>query len=455
MKNILSIINSILVYIIILRNSFCYLIIPFKTHPSQIKDTDKNLTLLLRSLKYNNIYINLEVGEPKQEIEAFLRLDGYNFYLSEKNKSDLRTISENPDIYDVGSDLSKFFDKNKSTSLEITDKIKSTYSSNKGNVSYDYIHFFSYQKEIIKKKLPFILYNTTLGNMPGVIGLQFIRSEIEKEFNFIDKLKKNDIINYYNWMINYTSENEGNFIIGELPHIIDPEHFKEEDLLMAHPFTYSAMSLKWGLRFDEITFRGNNFRPYHECYFHYELNFIRGIEKLEKELDKYFNESIKNGTCFKEDIKYPYGPKKFFYCNKDKYKENIKYFPPLEFYHIELNYTFELNYKDLFIEKNNKLILMIFFEEYGMEWDFGKPFLKKYSFVMNQDSRMIGFYDRKLNNENFNNYVILKIILIIIGIIILLALGIFIGKYIFKDKKNRINTIEEEYDYTSKKDEIN
>ena len=37
-------------------------------------------------------------------------------------------------------------------------------------------------------------------------------------------------------------------------------------------------------------------RPYHECIFKYEINYIFGIDVFEKEMDKYFNESIINGT---------------------------------------------------------------------------------------------------------------------------------------------------------------
>jgi len=272
-------------------------------------------------------------------------------------------------------------------------------------------------------------------------------------------LKENDVIKNYYWMINYTSENEGNFIIGEQPHKFDPQNYKEEDLLIAHPFTMSAMSLAWGLRFDEITFMERNFRPYHECYFKYEYNYIEGIDNFEKELDKYFNESIQNGTCFKEIHKYyPYGPDKYYYCDKEKYKDIIKYFPPLKFYLNEMNYTFELNYKDLFVEKYDKLILMIFFPRYGtMSWTFGKPFLKKYSFLMNQDSKIIGYYDRKIFEipNNNNNNILLKIILIVIGIIIILVLGIILGKFITQEKKRKNIMDDEGYDYTAKNDEIN
>ena len=447
-----------MIHLFLIKYSYSYLIFPFKTRESLVNDIETNITRFFRSLKYNHIYINLEIGEPKQTIDVFLA-DTCDFYLSEKTKGDIRTNSPDPDIFDVNSDLNNFYDKNNSSTSEITNKTK-FYLDHKGYISNDKLHFITDSKENIKAKIPFILYNSTLGNRPGVIGLQIIKAEIDKEYNFIDNLKENDVIKNYYWMINYTSENEGNFIIGEQPHRFDPQNYKEEDLLIAHPFTMKAMELKWGLRFDEITFGERNFRPYHECYFKYEYNYIEGIDNFEKELDNYFNESIQNGTCFKEKHKYyPYGPDKYYYCDKEKYKDIIKYFPSLKFYLKEMNYTFELNYKDLFIEKNDKLILMIFFPRYGtINWNLGKPFLKKYSFLMNQDSKIIGYYDRKLidnSNNNNNNNITLKIILIVIGIIIILALGVVLGKFITKEKKRKNVMDDDEYDYTAKNDEIN
>jgi hypothetical protein len=254
-------------------------------------------------------------------------------------------------------------------------------------------------------------------------------------------------------MINYTSEYEGNFIIGEQPHKFDPDYYKEDDLIFGHPYTYSAMQEYWGLRMDDILFQDNNFRPNHECYFYHELNYISGISELEKEIDKYFNDSI-NITCFKEKIKYPYGPHKFYYCDKEKYKEKVKEFPPLRFVHKEMNYTFELTYEDLFIEKYDKLILLIFFEETGSTWKMGKPFLKKYSFIMNHDMKTVGFYknfgkikDENADGENTKKNLALTIVVISLGVIVLVALGLLIGKYLFK-KRKRINTIDDEYDYS-------
>ena len=459
MKNRKKLIYLLFININLFSYTFSYLIFPFKTKKSILEDTEHNITRLFRSLLYNNIYINLEIGEPKQNVEAFLASKYIYFYFSEKTKNNPRTNTSNPDFDDVGCELDNFFDKNKSESIEITNiKARDLYGI-KGNASYDYFYLKNEKNEIIKDKLKFFLYESTIGNRPAVVGLQFPR--VKEEFNLFTILKEKDLITSFNWMVNYTSEDEGNFIIGELLHKIDPQNYKEENLLTGHPYTYKAMQEIWGLRMDDILFNGRNFRPYHECYFYYELNYIEGIDNLEKELDKYFNDSINNGTCFKKYIVYPYSPHKFYYCEKEKYKENMKYFPPIKFIHKEMNYTFELTYEDLFIEKYDKLILLIFFSDNGSSWKFGKPFLKKYNFIMNQDHKIVSFYKNhgyqnndkgnKEDGNNKNNYILIFTLTGIV-MIILIFLGIFIGKYVFK-KKKRINTLDDDYDYTRKNDD--
>ena len=452
-----------LIQICLIKFSFSYLIFPFKTRKIQLNDNENNITLLFASLFDNNIFVEIGIGEPKQTIEFFLRSDIYNFYISKKPKNDNNSTNINPYIFDVGSNLNKFFDEKNSTSLVITNNsVISIYPEEEiGYVSNDFFHFTNTDNENISKRLPFILYNNTLRNTPGVIGLEVPLDEIDKEFSFIDILKENNVIDSYYWMINYTSDYEGNLIIGEQPHIFDPLYYKEEDLYNFYPFLDDAM-YGWGLVFDEINFGEKFFRQFHETYFSYEINYIKGNMELENELDIYFNKSIQDGICLKVINKFSsYGPYRFFYCNKEKYKEKVKYFPKLEFYQFDYNYTFELDYEDLFIEKNDKLILLIFFDDAKFDWFFGKPFLKKYSFLMNPDTKILGFYKKEQNNKNEKsseknrNDIALKIIIVIIALIILLILGIFIGKYYFKESKKYKNVIDEEYDYTSKNDEIN
>ena len=210
MKNVKTLINLFLLNINLFPLILSYLIFPFKTKKSILEDTEHNITRLFRSLIPNNIYINLEIGEPKQKVEAFLVSEYEEFFLSEKTKNNPTTNISNPRIDDVGCELDNFFDKDISNSLEITNIRKRTFSVN-GNVSYDYLYFKNGNK-INKKKLKFILYESTLGNRPAVIGLDY-PSYIE-EYNIFTILKEMDIITSYYWMVNYTSSDEGNFIVG-------------------------------------------------------------------------------------------------------------------------------------------------------------------------------------------------------------------------------------------------
>ena len=399
MKYINYLLHFILIHFI-LKYSLSYLIFPFKTKQPQINETETNISLIFSSLIDNNIFINLQIGLPNQTIEAFLRSDEYDFYISEKPINNNKSSNLSPYIFDVGSDIINFYDQNNSISLEITNKTKNSIlaSDVTGNISFDYFHFISTNKEKITKKIPFILYPSTIKSTPGVISLEAPLEVEEKEYNFIENLKENNVIDSYFWIINYTSDNEGNFIIGEQPHIFDPLNYNEKDLLLYYPFSDDEM-FGWGLVFDEINFGEKYFRQFHGCYFSYELNYIKGIIELEKQLDLFFNKFIENGTCFKEIFNNLNEPIKFFYCIKEKYKENIKFFPKLKFFHFDYNYTFELNYKDLFIEKNDKYFLMIFFDKAQFDWYFGKPFLKKYSFLMNHDTKILGFYKKTFNYE--------------------------------------------------------
>ena len=159
-----------------------------------------------------------------------------------------------------------------------------------------------------------------------------------------------------------------------------------------------------------------------------------------------------------------------FYCDKsDNFNiDNIKKFPTLYLEHIDLNYTFELTYKDLFSEKNNIYIFMIVCGmEDDDEWFFGNLFFRKYQFAFNQDSKIISFYkynsDDGVDNEedDFDDKIkkiiikekqnLLYIILIaILCCIVCITLGFIIGKYVQKyKKKKRANELDDDYDYIS------
>ena len=168
----------------------------------------------------------------------------------------------------------------------------------------------------------------------------------------------------------------------------------------------------------------------------------------------------------------------------------------LNFYHKELHFNFSFNCDDLILEKDNGYYFLIAFE-YGFQsnWKFGFPFFKKYHFIFNHDSKIMGFYcpnrcsDNMEDNENYNkskdniddnkndnnynnslelnnnnenkdirnikgnkfNFKMIFIIFlgIIFAVIIILFFGICIGKKLFGVRKNKVNELLELYDYSS------
>ena len=128
---------------------------------------------------------------------------------------------------------------------------------------------------------------------------------------------------------------------------------------------------------------------------------------------------------------------------------------PIYFKNQELNYEFILDYKDLFIKSNNKIIFLITSQIENKKWTFGIPFLKKYLLTYDYDNRVIGFYRQnkykyKIENNDLKNN-IFKIILIIFLVLVFAILGFLISKHIYGyNRKKRINELQENYQYEYK-----
>ena len=125
----------------------------------------------------------------------------------------------------------------------------------------------------------------------------------------------------------------------------------------------------------------------------------------------------------------------------------------------QLLYTFNLDYKDLFYEKNGKYFFNVIFDKNNkIQWKLGKPFLKKYVFVYDYDSKTIGFYNELLPGGKKSKKILNFFLNILYFIIICICgyIGFFYGKKIYdKVRKKRVNEIDDEYEYKYKKEEKN
>ena len=140
---------------------------------------------------------------------------------------------------------------------------------------------------------------------------------------------------------------------------------------------------------------------------------------------------------------------------EDNISFDIKSFPPIYFYHSELNKTFVLGYNDLFYKENNRFYFLVIYSSFsGSYWKLGKPFLKKYQITLDLDSKKIYFYNvLKKDNEEKNidkkyNQNLKEILLIIFCSILLIILAIVLIKGIKKNRKKRANELkDDDYEY--------
>ena len=312
------------------------------------------------------------------------------------------------------------------------------------------------------KEFSFILVKESKIESPSNIGLMIPSAYTSiRDINFITQLKKLGFIQYYSFMINYTSseKGEGEFIMGGPPHFFDKKYNK--NYYKTEYAINKPRNMIYGLKFDSINYGNIDVNGKMEGKFLCDFGLIAGSTGFYKIINEsFFEDKIKNNICFVNNIRYNLewreGENNFeyFYCIKDKI--DIKEFNNLKFVQKNLNFTFEFNYKDLFHEIDNYYIFKIIFHKYSnFYWIFGKPWLEKNLMIFDQDTKTIGNYyyiqynnDDIIPNTNNDNSNMVFIIVIVILVIILIA---FVGWliYIFKknDRKKRLNEINEEFDY--------
>ena len=292
-------------------------------------------------------------------------------------------------------------------------------------------------------------------------------------------LKEKNIINEYDWFILfdkiktnkdnlYDIDNlinvKGKIIIGCLPHQYRPKLFFKENIISEY---------SWFLNFKNIYYYINDTK-YNNGLLKRELSsynrkaelnineflIIAPIQYRYLIQNDFFTNYIPRNIChfyFDSDIE-------GFYCDKSENFtiDNLKLFPKLYFEHSKFN-TFELNYKDLFVEKDNKYYFLIVIENGDSDdWLLGYAFLKKYQFAFNQDSKSIFFYNQEFSdveendkNNNKEKKNILMWIFIVISWIVFIGLGILFGIFIYKkfSKKKRANELNDDYDYIQENDD--
>ena len=486
--------GEFVIVLILVSDISSIIIIPFQTY-NPFRTKNETLLELIRNssdekiintIFPNLIYANINIGH-NQLIQTFIDMSSKEFVLRDKNNNKNRSQKprkKSTDICFSENNLLKdlirkeIYNSSNSKSYKfIKDCYETTFyyiisADLCGNETIflskkDYINDSIIPVDFYIKFKPINIYD----QRPGIIGLDYNNT-------FITELKKQKKINNYEITFKYfnLSEDKGEIIMGDLPHIYDKDNYEEKNLRTAKVYK-DKNTIKWSIFFDVyISLKNETKKDFildlsNKFTFSIEQFFITASNKYLNFIeDKFFKKYLDEKICKKHNYKNNDNIEDYFYfiCNIDKENKRERFFnefPELFFYQKEMNYNFFFKAEDLFsiLPDGKRILFNINFIRNpsihdSNEWILGKPFFKKYQMIFNHDSNLISYYIEQshininINESNNEKRSGLKIILIIFLSILLVALGIIFDRIlcIRYNRKIRANELEENFSYVVK-----
>ena len=450
----------------LLISSLNIIVIPFKICKKENLIIENDPLSFIDNNIDNYLYTYLLLGEPAKNITSIISFNVEDFSMHHKlnnnfvdytlyKRNGSKTFKKMSDIYNISKMNKEYFkeqvtfynDLNFKNIIQVKDLLFSLIEN---------------EKEKKVKNDSTLCLN---------IGFQLPQNLNENEdnskimTNIIIQLKEKNIISSYCFNLHFNSikikeENyDGFIVIGSEPHQYLKNIYNEYQLYKTMAFKKDNI-LSWDIHFNKIYYL--NLQNDNEIIIDKKVEFynqatlspneglIIGTKDYEKNIKyDYFDKLIYKGKCRRENKKFMI----FYYCYKMNFtKEEMEKFPTLYFSNTELDYEFELNYEDLFLEKNDLIYFLVIFYDfpediqnylftYISRWELGAPFMKKYFFTYDYDNKYIGFYNnrkliqsKKKNKIKYKKIDILHIFLILVIFTIILGM-LFIRNYIFKFKK--------------------
>ena len=436
--------------------SFCFLYIdccikiPFKYYPSKINDNENhnNIFLSIIDLKMYGLF---EIGTPKQLIHIPINFQENTFFLPQKSSY----------YYDHNNNLN-LYDNNKSSTFSIINNLDYYEGENFQEAFYVNDLFYFEEENVF---MDFYLSTSYYFPQMGGVGLQLYPSSdinsatpsIEK--TFLRKLKIKNLINSYIWNVYYNDNDtniDGYISIGDYPHVCDNYTFNYSINSIEAKIYNKIIDTKF-IMDNVIAFIDNEKNKINEDLgygvINVRLDYNFGGILAPEYLMKYLDEKIFNNNFCCKEIVSRISQNFFYHCDYDKNKINQikKLFPIIKFENKILNNSFFITVDDLMYIRDNHLYFLITFEEgKKSDWVLGIPFLKKYNFSINQDSKKIYFYKKYelfKYEKSEKNY--LYFILFFLFSLITLIIGIFFGIILINKnkRKKRKNEIDDNYEY--------
>ena len=223
-------------------------------------------------------------------------------------------------------------------------------------------------------------------------------------------------------------------------------HYAHE--LLHTYYTSRKIEKTWGITFKQINFNHTSVTSFYSTSkIRVEFNFIVApynfLPILQREF--LFLAEVKNKCRLLTSPKY-----QFVLCDKDF---DIDTFPKLEFYSADLDHTFTLEGKDLFVydEDNSHYILLIIFNRFNLVetfWELGLPFLRKEKVFFDSEEEELGICVKgsKITYEN-STYVLINAA--IITFLCAVVIGLLCQMPSKKERKRRLNELEDEQEYSN------
>ena len=448
---------------------------------------------------YIDLYTSIYIGQNNLRILARISTDVHTLFLSEEECK--RKSADNVQNYGI---ISRYcYQLYQSSSYKNISFLNNSYTNYKnGGIISETFSFFNttklrchpssfnnaYDKEIDSlvtlNDTHIIIEEYTDKKVSAVIGLGSPYQNSNEGINLIKELKRIKAINDYSYTFKYVTSTDGQLIIGNLPHeYYNSNPYDKNEYVKMNSNSPNDFNFPWSISFNKIFINNKggeviNLQNNADSIIVPNLGFILGTNNYRKIIyENYFKSLINEGTCKVSKVNNIYN--KFdlkneifeiFYCEiklfDDKYKS---LFPKLNFQQNDVNYIFYFSFYDLFIEIQDRYYFLVTFPEekyINNNWYLGIPFLRRYQLVFNYDSKTIGFYNDKIDenekkpnsnstegntDKNIKDSSSIRLIIEISIIVILVGLifvAYFVGKKINEKRKRRANELaNDNYEY--------
>ena len=402
------------------------IVLPFKTYKKPYNPSE---SFNISRLVINHLYTEIEIDN--QILVATFNSDEYGFYMTSENciEQSNYIIQESTSF----TNITNFTESTEGFASEVMSLYRDIDLKEKANGLYTRMRITSYNN---KKQC-------------AIFGLKMESDVYEYIQSFIKTFKMNTNIDNYKWTLKYKSNDEGLLVLGDSPIEYD------RGLKNKNYTEYKGRVIKYrnyfnfAIKFDEVTINKKSLNINKEIRFYHELGVLLVDQHYYDNITNiFFNKYLSKNICERKWVYQKYG---YTLCHGNNFTDNdIKSFPNIYFKHREMNYIFELNYKDLFSkEKDGNIYFLIIFDLSHDGIKFGKPFLKKYPFTVDNDQKTVSLFIGEDSTHKENNTLIYILIIVSILFLIVLGLLIYFGyKLIKKGKaKKRANELDEDYDY--------